>query len=70
MWERSVFSSMATAIGYDEETSTLFITWNNGKRSAYADVPEQVAEQLSRAPSVGSMILQDIKPFFKHLGYR
>jgi hypothetical protein len=65
-WEKSVFSSNVQSIGYDDQTQDLIVTWKNGKRSAYAGVPEELADELSRAPSVGTMLNSDIKPNYEH----
>lgn len=66
-WSRPVFSSMVSEVGYNTDTQELIITWaKSGKQSAYADVPEEVAEELSRTPSVGQMINSDIKPHYAH----
>ena len=65
-WSKSVFSSNVSEIGYDDETQELLVTWKNGRKSAYAGVPEGLADQVSRAGSVGGMLNSDIKPFFGH----
>lgn len=65
-WEKSVFSSNVQSVGYDSETGDLLVTWNNGRRSAYSGVPEGVAIQLSKAPSVGTMLNTEIKPAYPH----
>lgn len=65
-WEVGVYSSMASKVGYDPDTTDLIVTWTNGKRSAYHGVPEELALQLSKAPSVGTMINSDIKPYYPH----
>lgn len=65
-WERPVFSEMAQAVGYDDETQDLIVTWKNGRKSAYSGVPEEVALELSNAPSVGSMINNEIKNQYPH----
>jgi hypothetical protein len=57
---------MVSEVGYDDETKELTVTWTNGRRSAYAGVPEGVADQLARAPSVGTMLNSDIKPYYSH----
>ncbi len=59
-WTKNVFSSMVSEVGWDEEAG-LLITWNSGKRGAYAGVPEDVAVRLSNAPSVGTMLNTEIK---------
>ena len=65
-WSKSVFSSNVQEVGYDDESGSLLITWNTGKRSAYAGVPEDLAVQVSKAASVGSFLNSDIKPFYSH----
>lgn len=65
-WTRNVFSTMVSEVGWDSETSDLIITWNNGKKSAYAGVPEDVANDLANAPSVGAMMNSQIKPYYQH----
>lgn len=66
-WQKPVFSSMVSEVGYNDETSELIIVWaKGGKKSAYQGVPEGLADELSRAPSVGTMLIQEIKPFFPH----
>lgn len=70
-WTKSVFSSMVTEVGYDEEKAELYVTWKkSGKTSVYAGVPEGVAFDLSNAPSVGQMVITEIKPYYQHLGYK
>lgn len=65
-WSQNVFSKMCTNVAYDGDTGDLVVTWNNGRRSAYAGVPEDVAWNLANAPSVGSMINEEIKPNYAH----
>lgn len=65
-WNRDVYSSNVQQVGYDSETKELSIVWSKGKRSIYSGVPEELAEQLANAPSVGSMLNEEIKPFFSH----
>lgn len=65
-WTRNVFSTMVNEVGWDDETSDLIITWNNGRKSAYSGVPEDVALALSNAPSVGTMLNAEVKPYYKH----
>jgi hypothetical protein len=65
-WEVGVYSSMVQSIGYNPETTDLIVTWTNGKRSAYHGVPEALAAELSKAPSVGTMINAEIKPVYPH----
>ena len=66
-WEKNVYSSMVSSVGYDTDTNELIIVWaRSGRQSRYADVPEALAEQRSRAPSVGAMMNSDIKPYYSH----
>ena len=65
-WSKNVYSSMVSEVGYDDETQELLVTWTNGRRSIYSGVPEGLADQLSRAPSVGQMLNSDIKGVFPH----
>lgn len=65
-WSRPVYSTMAAEVSYDDESQEMIVTWTNGKRSAYSGVPEQVALDLSNAPSVGGMINSEIKGVYPH----
>ena len=65
-WSKSVYSSNVQEVGYDPDTKELSITWTKGKRSIYSGVPEELAEQLVNAPSVGSMLNEEVKPYFSH----
>lgn len=68
-WSKPVFSSMVSTVGYDPDQHVLYLTWSNGRTSGYADVPEEKAVDCSNAPSVGQFVNQEIKPYYKHLGY-
>jgi hypothetical protein len=61
-----VFSSNVQSVGWDEATGDLIVTWNTGRVSAYSGVPEDLALQLSTAPSVGGMLNSDIKNQYPH----
>lgn len=65
-WSQDVFSSNVASIGYDEETKEMYVTWAKGKRSIYSDVPEDLARQVANAPSVGSILNTEIKPYYDH----
>lgn len=66
-WMRSVYSSNASEIGYDTDTGELLVVWTkSGKTSAYAGVPEDVAEACASAPSVGQFLNSEVKPFYSH----
>ena len=63
-WMKSVFSDMVAEVGWDPEQEELLVRFKkNGKTAAYKGFDEGTAEQLSKAPSVGSMFLSEIKPF-------
>lgn len=63
-WNKPVYSSMVTNVGYDPETKEMTVTFTNGKTAAYSGVPEELALELSTAPSVGSMMNSQIKGQF------
>ena len=65
-WSKSVYSSNVSQVGYDPETKELLITWSKGKQSIYSGVPEELAENLVNAPSVGSMLNSEVKPYYVH----
>lgn len=65
-WSKDVYSSNVSTVSYDPESKELIITWSKGKRSIYSGVPEELAEQLANAPSVGSMLNAEIKNYFPH----
>lgn len=63
-WSKSVISDMVSEVGWDPETEELTVRFKkNGKTAAYKGFDEGTADQLSKAPSVGQMFLNDIKPF-------
>jgi hypothetical protein len=66
-WSKDVFSTNASNIAYEEEGGRLIVTWNKGsRRSVYSGVPEDLALQVANAPSVGSILNTEIKPYFQH----
>ena len=63
-WMKSVLSEMVSEVGWDDETNEVLVRFKKGgKVAAYKGFDEGTADQLSRAPSVGSMFLAEIKPF-------
>lgn len=63
-WMKSVFSEMVDQVGWDEEAQELLVTFKKkGRTAAYKGFTEDTAHHLSTAPSVGSMFLNEIKPF-------
>jgi KTSC domain len=58
---------MASEVGYDSDKGEMLVTWKkSGRTTAYEGVPEDVADQCSRAPSVGQFINSQIKPFYSY----
>jgi KTSC domain len=64
-WMKSVFSSMVSEVGYDDETQELLVKWARGsKMSAYSGsgMSEDVASECANAASVGEYLNSEIKP--------
>ena len=55
-----VDSSNIAAVGYDNETGTLTIQFNNGRTYEYYNVPEYEYENLMSASSKGTYAHQNI----------
>lgn len=63
-WSKQVFSEMIAEVGWDDQTEELLVTFiKKGRTAAYKGFDEGTAEALSKAASVGSMFLSEIKPF-------
>lgn len=60
-WDQDVYSSDASSIGYDDETQTMYVTFQRGGTYAYQGVPEDVARDAANAASVGSYLNENIK---------
>jgi hypothetical protein len=56
-----VQSSSISAIGYDEQSETLSIRFNNGRTYEFNGVPPEEFEALKNAPSIGSYFNDNIK---------
>lgn len=69
MWTRPVFSERAQEVSYDDTTQEMTVVWRNGKRTVYSGVPEDMALDLSVAPSVGSMINSHFTGRFPHRNF-
>lgn len=65
-----VSSSNLAAVGYDEKSKTLFITFHKSGTYAYDNVPESVYRGLMAAGSKGQYHKAYIKHSFpyRHLG--
>lgn len=69
-WMKSVMSDMVAAVGWDPDSEELLVRFKKGgKIAAYKGFDEGTADTLSRAPSVGSMFLSEIKPFAESWRY-
>jgi len=61
-WMKDVYSSMVSRVGWDDSTNELLVVWaKSGKTSAYAGFDEAKAYELANAPSVGQMVITEIK---------
>ena len=64
---KAVHSDSVLKIGYDVDTSELFVTWRRGGRtSIYSDVPPEVANQAATAWSVGKFLDENVKRTYNH----
>ena len=59
---RKVFSSHVESIGYED--GELFVTYKSGKTAVYEKVPENVAEMVTGAASIGSALNAYIKDVY------
>jgi hypothetical protein len=57
----SVSSSTIQSVGYEAETMTLAVSFNDGREYHYSGVPPEVIEQLRVAPSAGRFLNEQIK---------
>lgn len=62
----SVSSSNVAAVGYDESSEILQVTFNNGTTYQYFDVPERLYEGLLHAGSVGGYLAAQIKGSYRY----
>jgi hypothetical protein len=53
-----VTSSNLSSMGYDEDTSTMAVQFNNGSVYSYQDVSKETYETVLHADSVGSTFNQ------------
>lgn len=59
---KPVSSSNVSAVGYEEATQTLYVTFNGGGTYSYDGVPKEKYLSLLSAPSIGKFINSNIKP--------
>lgn len=57
----SVSSSNVAEVGYDEQSSQLYVQFNSGELYIYDGVPFNEFENLKNASSVGSYLALNIK---------
>lgn len=63
---KQVNSSQLQEVEYDSETSKLIVTFNNGSKYSYDDVPEKVFVELVSVDSIGSYFNREIKSKYKY----
>lgn len=65
-WIESPESSNIARFGYDQASQVLFVEFKNGSLYQYFDVPEQVFQQMTSAPSKGQFLAQVIKGTYRY----
>ena len=60
-----VSSSNIASIGYDQESSTLEVEFNNGAIYQYFDIGENLYNQLMSAGSKGGFLASNIKGSYR-----
>lgn len=63
----SVSSSNVNAVGYDQQTNTLFVQFNDMSIYKYFDVPQSMYKSLLNASSVGKYLAQNIKGSYSYI---
>lgn len=66
MDRQAVSSSNIAAIGYDGDSATLEVEFNNGAVYQYFDVPEHVFNDFLSADSVGAYLANNIKGQYRY----
>ncbi len=62
---REVYSNRVASIGYED--GKLIVKWaKGGKTSVYDGVPEQLANEVMNAPSIGSALRLSIEGQYAH----
>jgi len=59
-------SSNIKAVGYDEDTLTLYVEFVNGGRYTYEGVPLELFDAFKEAESKGRFFFQNIKGKFNY----
>lgn len=65
---KQVFSSHIFAIGYNLQTSVLYLDFKNGSHAVYLGVPYDTAQKVIDSPSIGQSMHRYIRGKFKY-GY-
>lgn len=60
-----VASSMINSVGYDPETQTLEVEFNNGRVYNYGGVPQSEFDNMMQAQSVGKYFAANIKNVYR-----
>ena len=66
MKRQAVNSSQIKSVGYDAASKVLEIEFHPGSVYQYEDVPQDLADSLVRADSVGHFFGQHVKGVFTH----
>jgi hypothetical protein len=62
----NVDSSNVAAVGYEEDSQTLQVAFNNGSTYQYFDVPQAIFDGLLGASSVGQYLNQNVKGTYRY----
>lgn len=65
MDRKSVSSSSVASVGYDADSCTLEIEFNNGSVYQYFDVNQNIYDNLMAAGSVGAFLAANIKGVYR-----
>lgn len=65
MDEQRLDSDVLRSVQYDRHSAMLFVTFHNGKRYLYENVPQMRYEELLKAQSAGKYFNQQISHKFK-----
>ena len=59
-------STNIASVDYDEERRVLLVEFSDGGAYEYDNVPRELYEQFSRAPSAGRFFQQAVRGLFRH----
>ena len=65
-WIDTPQSSNVARFGYDESNQVLKVEFKNGAIYDYYDVPENVFQGMTGAPSAGQYLAQNVKSRFRY----